>query len=205
VSTFRRACDATNLPNRRGERRRADFRPHLVDLLEHLVEAIACVARTQLHVERGHNADRQLPLGRSHGYARRDGRDGLVPDVLVDEVGSIPELVEVDSGRESSPASACRRGLRRHTVHRQRDRVDGDGDHVGTGACRLERRGERVATRALGVEADWQARDVAQLGHELARTVRLENGGRIVQEDARCPQLRQALRSVDECLVAAAA
>ena len=90
-------------------------------------------------------------------------------------------------------------------MHRQRDGVDRDGDHVGARACRLERRGERVPAGALRVEADRQPGDVAQLGDQLTGSVRLQDGGRVVEEDPRRAELRQPLRGVDERLVAAAA
>jgi hypothetical protein len=89
-------------------------------------------------------------------------------------------------------------------VHGERHRVDRDRDHVRAGTRRLQGRGERVPARALRVEADRQARDVAQLGYELARAVGLEERRRVVQQDAGRAELGQPPRRVDERLVPAA-
>ena len=102
------------------------------------------------------------------------------------------------------PESACATDSAGDAVHRQRDRVDRRRDQVRARARGLDRRCERVAARALRVEADRQPGDVAQLGDELARTVRLQQRRRVVQQDARRAQLGQPLRCVDERLVAAA-
>src|SRR5207253_1678692 len=58
---------------------------------------------------------------------------------------------------------------------------------------------------ALAVEADRQARQLAELGHELARAMRLQQPGRIVEQDPRSADLRQAADGLDECLVPARA
>src|SRR5262249_57810425 len=62
------------------------------------------------------------------------------------------------------------------------------------GASRLERRGERVAAGALAVDPDGKLGRLAQPGHELAGSMRLERAGRIVQEDARRAETRQLAR-----------
>ena len=194
-----------DLPDRRGERRRTDLFAHPADLVDHLVQAVARGLRSQLHVERRDEADRKLVLRGANGDARRERRDGLVADVLVDEVRGIPQLLHVDPGLEADPGERLRDRLGRDAVHRQRDRVDGRRDHVRAGARCFEGRSERVAAGALGVEPDRQPRDLAQLGDELARAVRLQDRGRVVQQQARGTELRQALRRVDERFVAAAA
>ncbi len=192
-----------DLPDRRRERRRADFRADLVELVEYLVEAIACGPSTQLDVEGGDNSDGNLALRGAHGDARRDRRDGLVADVLVDEVCGGPELVQIYTGVETQSGERLRCSFRGDAVHRQCDRIGGDSDHVGARARGLERGGEGVAAGALRVEADRQTGHVTQLGDELTRAVRLQNRGRIVQEDARGAHLRQPLCGVDERLMAA--
>ena len=141
----------------------------------------------------------------SHRDARRQRRDGLVADVLVDQVGCVPEQLDVDPGVEPDSGQRLRDRLGRDAVHRQRDRIDRGRDHVGARARAFDRGGERVATRALRVEADRQRRDLAQLVHELAGPVRLQQRRRVVEEDPRGTQLRQPLRRVDERLVTAAA
>ena len=194
-----------DVPDRRRKRRRADFNAHLVDLLEHLVEAVARGLRAQLRVERRHQPDRELALGGAHRDARRHRRDGLIADVLVDEVGGSPELVHVDSGGEAEPCERLRSPLGGDTVHGQGDRIDRGRDHVRAGARGFDRSCERVPARTLRVEAHRQAGDLAQLGDELARAMRLQHGRGIVEQDPRGAELRQALRRVDERLVLAAA
>ena len=79
------------------------------DLLEHLEQPVAGGVRAQVHVERGDEAGRQVVLGRAHGDARRERRDRLVADVLVDEVRGLPEPVDVDArcrARARASASA---------------------------------------------------------------------------------------------------
>ncbi len=125
--------------------------------------------------------------------------------MLVDEIGGGPQGVHVDPRREPQPRERLRGGLGRDAVHRERDRVDRGRDHVGAGSGRLDRGGERVSARALRVEADRQARHLAQLGDELTRTMRLQDRCGIVQEDACGAELRQPLRRLDERLVLAAA
>jgi hypothetical protein len=143
-----------DLPDRRGERRRADFLADAIDLVEHLVEPVVGRLRAKLHVEGADEPDGELPLRRSDGDPRRDRRDRLVAAVLVDEVRGVPELVEVDAGREAEAVERLDGGLGGDAVHRQRDRVDGDGEDVRARARRLERGGERVPAGALRVQPD---------------------------------------------------
>ncbi len=82
----------------------------------------ACGA--QLRVERRNEPDRELALCRAHCDPRCDRRDRLVADVLVDQVGSGPERVDVDACREPEPGERLGRCLGRDAVHRQRHRID---------------------------------------------------------------------------------
>ena len=193
-----------DLPDRRGERRRADLAAHAVDLDEHLVEPVAGRLPAQLHLERRDQPNRQLVLRRADRDPRRERRDGLVADVLVDEVGSLPQPVDVDAGVQAEPGKCERRRLGGHAVQRQGDGVHSRSDQVGSGTGRFERCCECVAGRPLCVEADGQAGDLAQLGGQLARPVGLQERCRVVQEDARGAELGQPLRRRDECLVATA-
>ena len=159
-----------DLADRRRERRRADLGAHLADLVEHLVEPVArAPGARSCDVERSDEADRELVLRGAHGDARRERRHRLVADVLVDEVGRLPEPSQIHARVETEPGERLRDRLGRDAVHGQRDGIDGGRDHVGAGARRLDRRRESVAACALRVEADRQAGDVAQLGDELAR------------------------------------
>ena len=132
------------------------------------------------------------------------GDDRLVADVLVDDVGGLPELLQIDTGVETDAGERLRERLGRHAVHRQRDGVHRGRDHVRARARCFERRGERVATCALRVETDRKPGKLAQLAHQLSGAVRLQHGGGVVEQDPRGAHLRQALRRVDERLVTAA-
>ena len=193
-----------DLPDRRGERRRPHLVAHLRDLVEHLVQAVRRPLSAELLVERADETDGKLLLRGPHRDARCDRRDGLVADVLVDELRSGPEHLQVGACREAEPRERLRRRLGRDAVHRQRDRIDGRRDHVGARARGFEGRSECVPARTLRVEADREARDVAQLGDELARAMRLQKRRRVVQEEPRRTELGKPLRGVDERLVAAA-
>ena len=103
-----------------------------------------------------------------------------------------------------SPAQRLGGGLGRDAVRRERDRIDGARDQVGAAAGGLERDRERVPRGALAVEADRQARQLVQLGDQLARARRLQQAGGIVQQHARGAELRHALRGLDERLAAVA-
>ena len=149
---------AEDLADRRRERRRPDLGADAHDLDQHLVEAVARRLPAQVRVERRDEARRKVVLGGAHGDARRERRDRLVADVLVDEIRRLPELLHVDAGCEAEPGERLREALARDAVQRQRDRVDGGRDQVGAGARSLERDRERVAARALAVDADRQAR-----------------------------------------------
>ena len=130
----------------------------------------------------------------AHGDARRERRHRLVADVLVDEVGGLPQLRHVDVALEPQAGERLGDRLAGDTMQRQRDRIDGARDQLGAGSCRLERRRERVAGRALAVDADREVRRLAQARHELACAMRLQRAGRVVQENARRAEVRQLAR-----------
>ena len=195
-----------DVPHRRGERRRAGLDADAVDLVEHLVEPAARVARAQLDVGRADDRDRNLPPRRPHGDPRQQRRRGRVAEVLVDEVGRLPEHVLVDAGVEPEPGERLRGRLGRDAVRGERDRIDGAGDQIGAAAGGLERERERVPPGALAVEADRQARELVQLRDELARAVRAAAG----RPDRAAARARRrapagALRGLDERVAALAA
>ena len=66
-------------------------------------------------------------LGRAHGDSRREGRDRLVADVLVDELRRPPERVHVYAGVHPESRKRGRERLARDPMHREGDRVDGAG------------------------------------------------------------------------------
>ena len=94
------------LADRRRERRPADLLADLVELLEHLLEAVAGALRAQRRVDAGDEARGHVVLRGADGDARHERRDRLVADVLVDEVGRLPERGDVDARVETHPASA---------------------------------------------------------------------------------------------------
>ena len=192
---------AEDLTDRRRERRRADLLADPRDLLQHLRQPILAAVRPQLLVERRDEPDRHPVLRRSHGDPRRERGDRLVADVLVDEVGRLPQLLDVDrpsrSRARAAPSTSPSPG---DAVDRERDRVDGAGDEVGAGAHRLERGRERGPARTLAVEADRQIARLAEDADELPGAVRLQRAGRVVQQDPGRAELRQRPRLLGEGL-----
>ena len=155
--------------------------------VEHLVEPAAGVARAQLDVGRRDDRDRHLPPRRANGDPRQERRRRRVADVLVDEVGGLPEHVLVDAGVEPEPGERLRGGLGRDAMRRERDRVDGAGDQVGAAPGGLERDRERVAPRALAVEADRQTRS-ARAARRRARPRARAAGARRDRGAGRAPR-----------------
>ena len=124
-----------DLADRRGERRPARLRADATDLLEHLEQAIGRGVRAQMDVERGDEARREVVLGRANGDPRRDRRDRLVPDVLVDDVGGVPEL--------RRPRARSRGRARRATPRGTRRTRDGASARAGRPPSRRGRRPPR--------------------------------------------------------------
>src|SRR5207247_3817957 len=87
-----------DLADRRREGRPADLLADPGELLEYLVEAIARCVCAQMQVERGDEPGRNPVLGCSHGDPGRDRGNGLVADVLVDELGGTPARVDGHAG-----------------------------------------------------------------------------------------------------------
>ena len=146
------------------------------------------------------DAGRQVVARREHGDARHERSHELVADVLVDEVGRLPERVDVDAGIEPDAAERLGERLARDAVERQRERVDRAGDELRARAGGGERRGERAAAGSLGVDPDRQPARLAERAHELLRRVRLQRAGRIVEEDAHRAELGQHPRALDQRL-----
>ena len=187
-----------DLADRRGEGRPAGLAPDLLELVERLEQAVVGGVGAQMRVERRDETGRQVVLRRAHGDPGCVRRHDLVADVLVDEVGSLPQPGDVDAGVESHPGERGGERLARDAMQRERERVDGAGDHVGAGPGGLERVRERGPAGALAVEADGQAGGFVHAADELARLVRLEPAARIVHERPRRLDLRQLLRLLDE-------
>ena len=162
-----------DLADRRGERRPAGLAADRLQLLERLEQPVAGGVGAQVGVERGDEAGRQVVLGGAHGEARRVRRHDLVADVLVDEVGCLPEPVDVDARVEPHARERESERLAGDAVQRERERVDGAGDQVGAGAGGLERVGHAAAARALAVEADREPGRLGDARDELARLMRL--------------------------------
>ena len=127
------------------------------------------------------------------GDARRERRDGLVADVLVDQVRCPPEGLRGDARLEAEAVQDARQRLAGGAVEDEGDGVHGAGEQVDARAGGLDRSGERTAARALAVEPDRQVARLADRLDQLADTVRLERAGRIVDQDAGGAELREAL------------
>ena len=70
-------------------------------------------------VDPADDARRQVVLRREHGDARHERRHELVADVLVDEVGRLPERVDVDAGIEPDAGERLGERLARDAVERR--------------------------------------------------------------------------------------
>ena len=187
-----------DLADRGRERRPAGLAADRLQLLQRLQQPVAGGVRAQVRVERGDEAGRQVVLGGADREARRVRRHDLVADVLVDEVGRLPEPVDVDAGVEAHPGERGRQRLAGDTVERERNRVDGAGDQVGSGARGFDRVRHAAAAGALAVEADRQAGRLGDPRDELARLVRLQAARRIVDQSARRVQLAELASLLDE-------
>jgi len=73
-------------------------------------------------------------LSRAHRHPRRQRGHGLVADVLVDDIGRLPQPLQVDSGVEPDPGKRLRDRFGPDPVHGQRDGIHRGGDHVGAGS-----------------------------------------------------------------------
>ena len=189
---------AEDLPDRRRERRRADLRADAGELVEHLVEPVAGGLGAQARVDARDEARGQSVLGCADGDPRRERRDRLVADVLVDDLRGLPERVDVDARVEAEAGERLRERLARDAVDGERDRIDGARREIGAGPDRLERGGQRVAARALAVDADGQPARLADALDQLGCAVRAERAGRVVDDDARSAELGQLARLLDE-------
>jgi len=108
----------------------------------------------------------------------RSGVIGMSPMCSSTRVGSFPDQVEIDAGIVADPGECLRERLRRNPVGRERDGVDGTRDQVGARAGRLQGKVPARCDRPpWQVEADRQARQLAELGDELAGTMGLEQPG----------------------------
>ena len=112
--------------------------------------------RAEVDVERGDEAGRQVVLGGPNGDPRRDGRDGLVADVLVDQVGRLPQARRVDARLAAEAVERLDERLAGDAVERQRQRVDRGGDQVGADARRDDGVQQPRARGALDEEPDGQ-------------------------------------------------
>ena len=190
-----------DLADRRGERRRADLGADPRELVEHLVEPVAAaLERAGCASSAATSPAGRLVLGRADGDPRRERRDRLVADVLVDEVGRLPERGDVDAGVEAEPGERLRERLARDAVQRRarpgrRRRRSGRRRRGG-----LERGGERVARPRPGSRGRRAGRSPRRArATSSARAVRLERAGRVVQRATRAaPSSGSFSRLLDE-------
>ena len=154
--------------------------------------------RAEVDVERRDEPCRQVVLGGANRDPRRDGRDRLVADVLVDHVGGLPQVRRVDAGVAAEPVERLDERLARDAVQRQRERVDGGRDQVGADARGDDRVQQPRAGGTLHEEPDREARRLADPLDELLREVRAERVGRVVDDHARRAELGNLLRPLDE-------
>ncbi len=154
--------------------------------------------RAQMHLERGHEAGRQVILGRANGDPRSDRRNGLVADVLVDHVRRLPQLRHVHPGPVTEPVERLGERLAGDAVQCERERVDGGRDEICARLDGGERGRERRSRRALHVEADRQLAGGLDPPDQFLRPVREERAGRVVHDHARRAELAELARLLDE-------
>ena len=187
-----------DLADRRSERRPTRLGADAADLVEHLLEPVLGGVGAEMNVERSHEPGRQVVLRGAHGDARRDGRDRLVADVLVDHVGGLPQASRLEPGRMAEPFERLGERLSGHPVQRERERVDGGRDEVCAGLDGRERAGETRPGGALDVEADREPARLLDPRHELMRPVREERAGRVVHDHPGGAEVGQLPRLLDE-------
>ena len=159
------------MPDRSRERRRADLGADGLQLGDHLVEPVAGPLCPEVEVDRRDQSGRKAVLGGPGGDARRERRDGLVADVLVDQVRCPPEGIRGDARLEAEAVQDARQRLARGAVEDEGDGVHGAGEQVDTRAGGLDRGGERAAARTLAVEPDRQVARLADRLDQLADAV----------------------------------
>lgn len=193
-----------DLTERRRKRRRSDLAAYALDLIEHLVEPVAVTARPKLRVDHRDEPHGKLAMRGTNRHARKERADRHIPEVLVDQVGGTPDHVDIDAGVVADAGESLGERLGRDPVGGKGDRVDGAADQVDSRARRLQRDREAVSPGALAVQPDREAGKLSQLRDELTRAVRLQEPGRVVENDPRRADLRQAPRRLDERLPPAA-
>ncbi len=100
------ACEARIWPIGDASGGEPGLRADPVELREHLVEPVVGCLRAQRLIDSRDDAGRDVVARGEHGDARHERRHELVADVLVDDVGRLPERVDVDAGVEPGAASA---------------------------------------------------------------------------------------------------
>ena len=143
-----------NLPDRCRKRRPARLGADAADLRERVEQTVSRRVGAQVHVERRHEACREVVLGGADGDAGRDRRHGLVADVLVDRIGCLPERVCGDARVAPEAVEHVDERFAGDAVKCERQRVDRRGDEVGADARGDERVRETRARGALQVEPD---------------------------------------------------
>ena len=189
-----------DLSDRRCEGRRSGFCTDQDQLVEDLVEPVGGAVRAQPRVHRRDEPCGQLVLGRPNRDPRRQRRHGLVADVLVDQLRGLPERVHVDAGVEVEPGQRRGKSLPRHAVEQERDRIDGTGKPVGSGASRLEVGSKRVPGRTLAVHADRQPTRLGKRRDQFVRPGGSQSAGCVVEKHSRGAEVRQLLGLLDQLL-----
>ena len=187
-----------HLADRRRKRRPAALAPDLGQLVEHVVEAVRKPLRAEICVELGHQARRELVLGRPHRNPRREWRHGIVSERRVDQLAGTPEGGNLDAGVETDARERLRECLRGHAVDGERNRIDGAGNDVRLRSCSLDRGGKRRSCRSLAVETDRQTARLADPPDENARATRIEGAGRVVHQCPRSAELVQVMSALEE-------
>ncbi len=132
------------------------------------------------------------------GVPRRERRHRHVAERGVDQLAGLPESRDVDTRSQADAGERLRERLRRRAVERDRDGVDRAADRRRAAAGRLERGCEGASGGSLAEQPDGQTARLPHLLDELAGVRSVQRARRVVDDDARRSQLRDALRGLDE-------
>jgi len=156
-----------------------------------------------MSIEGGDDPGWEAVLGRTRSDPRHEWRYQLVADVLVHEIGGLPERLHVHLAVETETRECLSQDLAGRTVQGQGNWVDRTGDQLRSGSGRLDAGGKRIAAGALTVNGDGKSGLGPEPLDQLVCTVRRQRAGRVVQDDTRSADLGQLARLLDQKLVVA--
>ena len=195
---LRSACDARIWPIGAASGGHPDSARIWTTSVEGVEQPVAGRVGPEVDVEGSDEAGRQVVLGRADRNSRRHGSDGLVADVLVDQVGRLPQRSRVDAGITPQPLECVDERLSRDPVQCERERVDGGRDQVGPDPRCDDGVEQPRPRRSLHEQPHRQARFGPDPLHELLGQMWQQRVRRIVEDDAGRAELGNLLRPLDQ-------